>query len=73
LTLRTYLPEDRLRALSRGETLPDRTNGAVLLADISGFTALTEGLRESLGARQGAKELTKHLVTVYAALIVEEE
>jgi hypothetical protein len=27
-------------------TLPDRTIGSALFADISGFTALTEGLRE---------------------------
>ncbi len=73
MTLYTYLPQDRLRALSRGETLPDRTSGAALFADISGFTNLTEGLRESLGARQGAEELTKHLGTVYTALITEVE
>ena len=73
MTLHTYIPQDRLRALARGETLPDRTNGSALFADISGFTALTEGLRESLGARQGAEELTKHLVTVYTALIAEIE
>jgi class 3 adenylate cyclase len=42
MTLHTYLPQDRLRALARGETLPDRTNGSALFADISGFTALTE-------------------------------
>jgi hypothetical protein len=33
--LRTYLPQDRLRALARGETLPDRTSGAAIFADIS--------------------------------------
>jgi class 3 adenylate cyclase len=46
MTLHTYLPQDRLRALERGETLPDRTTGSALFADISGLTALTEGLRE---------------------------
>ena len=73
MTLHTYLPQDRLRALARGETLPDRTNGTVLFADISGFTALAESLRESLGARQGAEELSKQLGEVYSALIVEVE
>lgn len=73
MTLHTYLPQDRLRAVARGEPLPDRTHGSVLFADISGFTALTEGLRESLGARRGAEELTLHLSTVYTALIDKVE
>lgn len=73
MTLPTYLPQDRLRVLARGETLPDRTTGSVLFADISGFTPLTEALRESLGPRRGAEELNKHLDAVYAALIVEVE
>ena len=64
-----YLPQDRLRAIANGVSLPDRTSGSVLFADISGFTALTEYLRESLGARQGAEELTKQLSQVYSALI----
>jgi len=53
MTLHIYLPQDRLRALARSESLPDRTCGAALFADISGFTALTQGLRESLGPRRG--------------------
>src|SRR5690349_3320534 len=73
MTLHLYLPQDRLRALARGETLPDRTNGAALFADISGFTALTESLRGSLGARGGAEELSKRLGQVYSVLIAEVE
>ena len=73
MTLHTYLPQDRLRALARGESLPDRTNGSALFADISGFTPLTETLRELLGPRRGAEELTKHLDAVYTALITEVE
>ena len=73
MTLHTYLPQDRLRALARGETLPDRTTGSALFADISGFTQLTEALHETLGARRGAEELTKHLGTVYTALIAQVE
>ena len=73
MTLHTYLPQDRLRTLARGEVLPDRTTGSVLFADISGFTALTEGLRESLGARQGAEELSRQLGAVYSGLISEVE
>ena len=71
MTLRTYLPQDRLRALSLGTSLPDRTSGSVLFADISGFTALTESLRESLGPRQGAEKLSKQLEAAYSALIAE--
>ena len=71
--LSTYLPHDRLRALARNESLPDRTGGAALFADISGFTALTEALRESLGVRRGAEELTRNLEAVYSALIAEVE
>jgi class 3 adenylate cyclase len=73
VVLHTYIPQDRLRALACGQTLPDRTAGSALFADISGFTALTESLREALGSRQGAEELTKHLGIVYSALIAKVE
>ena len=46
MTLHTYLPQDRLRAWARDEILPDRPTGSALFTDISGFTTLTEGLRE---------------------------
>ena len=73
MTIHTYLPQDRLRAIANGNSLPDRTSGSALFADISGFTALTESLREKFGARQGAEELTKQLDLVYSALIAEIE
>jgi len=73
MTLTPYLPQDRLRAISRGETLPDRTTGSAMLADISGFTPLTEKLQQSLGPRRGAEELTRHLNAVFSALIAEVE
>jgi class 3 adenylate cyclase/tetratricopeptide (TPR) repeat protein len=72
-TLHIYLAQDRLRALARGESLPSRTNGAALFADISGFTALTEALRNALGPRRGAEELTRRIEAVYSALIVQIE
>jgi class 3 adenylate cyclase/tetratricopeptide (TPR) repeat protein len=53
--------------------LPDRATGSALFADISGFTALTESLRESLGPRRGAEELSEQLESVYSALIAEVE
>jgi class 3 adenylate cyclase/predicted ATPase len=73
MTLQIYIPQDRLRALARSESLPDRTNGAALFADISGFTPLTEALRNSLGPRRGAEELIRQLEAVYSALIAEIE
>ena len=73
LNLHTYLPHDRLRAIANNLSLPDRTSGSALFADISGFTTLTESLRASLGARRGVEELSKLLVAVYSALIAEVE
>src|SRR3990172_618634 len=66
-----YIPTDRLYALADGQTLPNRTHGAALFADISGFTPLTEALTRELGPQRGAEELTRHLNLVYDALIDE--
>ncbi len=73
MALGTYIPQDRLRAVACGQALPDRTSGSALFADISGFTALTESLRDALGPRRGAEELTHHLDLVYSALVAEVE
>jgi predicted ATPase/class 3 adenylate cyclase len=73
MSLHVYLPQDRLHALAHGNELPDRTYGSALFADISGFTSLTETLRNTLGARRGAEELTRLLETVYSALIAHIE
>lgn len=66
-----YIPTDWRQALARGEILPERTSGAALFADISGFTPLTEALRQALGLWDGAEELTLHLNRVYDALIAQ--
>jgi CheY-like chemotaxis protein len=66
-----YLPMDRRHALVRNETLPDRTEGTALCADISGFTPLTAALAQELGLKRGAEVLTRHLNRVYGALIAE--
>lgn len=73
MALHSYLAQDRLRALAQGQALPDRPVGSALFADISGFTALTEHLRNAVGSRRGAEELTRHLGLVYSALIAEVE
>ncbi len=66
-----YIPMDRRQALARNESLPKRTTGTALFADISGFTPLTEALTRTLGPRQGVEELTRQLNRVYDALIAE--
>ncbi len=71
--LSTYVPQDRCRALARGETLPNRTTGSALFADISGFTPLTGQLTQTLGARRGIEELTQRINRVYDALIGQVE
>ena len=66
-----YIPMDRRQAMASGEDLPDRTHGAALFADVSGFTPLTELLVKALGPRQAAQEIIRHLNQVYEALIGE--
>ncbi|MCB8965844.1 MAG: tetratricopeptide repeat protein [Ardenticatenaceae bacterium] len=66
-----YIPMDRRQAIAYGDVLPQRTQGATLFADISGFTPLTEALARELGPKRGAEELTVHLNRVYDALITE--
>ena len=68
-----YIPTDRRNALAQKVSLEDRSEGAALFADVSGFTPLTEALARSLGPRRGAEELTLHLNSVYQALIHEVE
>lgn len=73
MPLQIYLPQDRLRALAKQSTLPDRANGAALFADIAGFTALTEALQNKLGSRRGEEELGQRMESVYSTLIREVE
>lgn len=73
MSVHTYVAQDRLRALADGTGLPDRTTGSALLVDVSGFTAWTEALRQDLGTRHGAEQLTRRLSEVYSALISEVE
>jgi predicted ATPase len=69
--LSAYIPMDRRQALVSGQPLPNRQRGAALIADISGFTPLTEALAGELGPQHGAEEMTDHLARVYGALIAE--
>lgn len=64
-----YIAEDRRRALAVGLTLPERTRGAALFADISGFTPLTEALVAEFGAQRGAEELSSILDRLFDVLL----
>src|SRR5215210_6870428 len=66
-----YIPADRLQALVDGVELPERSTGATLFADISGFTPLTEALVRALGPQRGAEDLPRQLNLIYDALIAE--
>ncbi len=66
-----YIPMDRRHAMVAGVELPDRTFGAALFADISGFTALTGLLLEELGPTRGAEEVLRQINPIYDDLIAE--
>ena len=70
-SLSAQVAADRLRSLARGTPLPTWATGATLLADIAGFTPLTNALTRIRGPRRGAEELSRHLNVVYGALITE--
>ncbi len=70
-TSAAYVPVDRRLALERGTPLPERTVGAALFADLSGFTPLTEALAAELGPKRGAEEVTGYLNRIYDALVAE--
>ncbi|HEY2878043.1 AAA family ATPase [Nocardioides sp.] len=64
-----YIPEDRRRALARGDDLSPLAYGAAVFVDISGYTPLTEALARAHGERRGAEELTATVDRITAALI----
>ncbi|MBE0681997.1 MAG: AAA family ATPase [Anaerolineales bacterium] len=68
-TLDFFIPEDRRQALLKGETLPAHSHGAVLFADLSGFTKITSDLSIHLGPKRGAEELNRQLDPIYTELI----
>lgn len=67
-----YIPIDLRHSMANhNQALPEHLQGAGMVADVSGFTLLTEALAEGLGPRRGAEELTVHLNHVYDALIAQ--
>src|SRR5690349_7251527 len=69
--IESAIPVDRLWALAREETLPLRSSGAVVVADISGFSALTSQLVSLLGPKVGAESLAGYVDPVLEALVAE--
>lgn len=69
IVISSFVPEDRLAALAAGATLPVRARGAVLFADVVGFTALSGTLVEALGEQRGAEELTRILNGAFGLLV----
>ncbi len=66
-----FIAGDRRRALALGRPMADRVSGTALMADISGFTPLTEALVRELGAQLGAEQLTAVLDRVFDAVLGE--
>ncbi|MEZ4320451.1 MAG: AAA family ATPase [Myxococcota bacterium] len=69
--LRLFMPMDRRRAIAADRELPPESSGVVLMADVSGFSALTELLDEHLGPQAGAEALIHNLDRVVGGLIDE--
>lgn len=65
-----YISRDRVNHLL-DSTQPMPLEGVALIADISGFTPLTEALAHGLRPDQGAEELTRALDAVFTPLIWE--
>ncbi len=68
-SLAAFLPRDRVAQICVGAPLA--AEGVALIADISGFTPLTERLARELSPARGAEELTRALNGVFAPLIGE--
>ncbi len=69
--LASYVAMDRRQAMAHGRELPGRSEGAVLLADVSGFTAAAASRAQDLGAGRGAEELLRDLNRFYDGVVSE--
>jgi class 3 adenylate cyclase/tetratricopeptide (TPR) repeat protein len=66
--LTSFIPMDRRQALAAGTTLPGEVTGAVLFADLAGYTALTTALAAVDPADTGDR-LRQALAPLFAALV----
>jgi len=69
--LTSFVAVDRRHALVRGEHLPDRVQGSLLFADVSGSTPLATALTQVLGPQRGTEELTYHINRILTPLIAQ--
>ncbi len=69
--LGAFVPADVRAAMARAEPRREHCEGSVLLADVSGFTPLTEAYAREYGPRRGAEEVAALLNRVYGALVEE--
>lgn len=69
--LAAYIPRDRVAVMVGEDDEALRPDGVALIADISGFTPLTEALTQDLRPDQGAEELTRALDAVFTPLIAD--
>ncbi len=65
--LAAFVPRDRAAQIIAGAPLA--SDGIALIADIAGFTQLTEMLAHNLNPAEGAEELTRTLNSVFTPLI----
>ncbi|HEV8361987.1 MAG TPA: adenylate/guanylate cyclase domain-containing protein, partial [Gemmatimonadaceae bacterium] len=70
-SLAGFLAIDRRVAIAAGRDLPSRATGAVLFADLVGFTTLVETLGNELGPRRGAEELSQHISRLFEKLTAQ--
>ena len=68
--LAAFIPRDRVDSIAHASR-PLTQDGVALIADISGFTPLTEALTQGLRPDEGAEELTRALDSVFTPLIAE--
>ncbi len=66
-----FVPADRRRALIHGTALSQHPRGAVLLADLAGFTPATEAIVRARGPHRGAEELLAIINQFYEVLMAE--
>jgi len=72
-TSAAFIAADRATALAGRPALPAIMTGAVLFADISGFTPLTEKMATQFGPTEAADKLTTQINRVFADLIEQVE
>ena len=64
-----FLPMDRRQALSAGQSIPFKMEGALLFADISKFTLLMGTFIQHLGKQRGTEELSHQLDLFFDTVI----